>query len=1084
MSIQKLLIANRGEITIRIAQTAADMGIQTLAVFSGDDAASLHIQRCDGAVELPADGPRAYLDIDALIAIALENGCDAIHPGYGFLSENADFVERTTQAGLVFVGPSAATIALFGDKVQAKALAKKHNIPTIPGIDPAKGAPITPDALLTFWNTQPPNAAMLIKAVSGGGGRGMRMVHSGDEITAAFDTCQAEAQQAFGNPALYGERVVRNARHVEIQVLGDGTGAAVHFGERECSLQLRNQKMIEIAPSPSLSPDIRALLCDAALTLAKATKYSGLGTVEFLLEGTAQTPFFIEVNPRIQVEHTITEQLFNVDLVRLQLQIAGGKTLNGLNLTQASISAQPGYAMQCRVTMETLSKDGAATPANGTISRFEPPTGPGLRIDSFGYGGYPVNTGFDPLIAKLIVRSENDDYDHITQKSARALRAFTISGIATNLGFLQALLAQDAVRKNAVTTTYIAENLATLIAAQPEIASPVAQQSAPPPAENPTIPDGQHGLTSPIQATLFALHISVGDTIALGQEIATFEAMKMEHVLTADCAGTITSIPAILGKTLPIGGLVATLLPNGNTATIAQSAIAKDLDYIRPELAELRHRRSFGQDEKRPVAVAKRKKLGKNTARENLALMCDPDTFEEYGGLALAAQRRRRSTEDLIENTTGDGIITGFGDVNNDLFTKDKTRVALAIYDYLVLAGTQGQRNHHKQDRLFSLALKYQTPVVLFAEGGGGRPGDTDHNIITGLDVKTFATFAALSGKVPMVGVASGRCFAGNAALLGCCDVIIATEDANIGMAGPAMIEGGGLGSFRPEQIGPIDVQTENGVVDIRVKDEVEACAIAKKYLSYTQGELTKWDAPDQRHLRSLIPENRKQVYDIRAVLNGLADTDSVLELRPTYGIGIITAMLRIKGRAYGVMANNSAHLGGAIDGDGALKAARFMGQCDALGLPIISLCDTPGFLVGPAAEETGLVRKVCQMFLAAAKLRVPVFGVVLRKGYGLGSMAMVGGGFHENAFTIAWPTGEFGAMGLEGAVRLGFKKELEAISDPIEQKALFETYLGKMYATGKASSIAAGFEIDAVIDPIETRRWISNNARGFCPPQ
>ncbi len=1083
MPIQKLLIANRGEIAIRIAQTAADMGIQTLAVFSGDDADSLHVQRCDGAVELPADGPRAYLDIDALIAIALENGCDAIHPGYGFLSESADFVEKTTQAGLVFVGPSAATISLFGDKVQAKALAQKHGVPTIPGVTPASGAPVDPAALLAFWNSLPADTAMLVKAVSGGGGRGMRMVHSGDEITAAFDTCRAEAQQAFGNPALYGERVISDARHVEIQVLGDGTGAAVHFGERECSLQLRNQKVIEITPSPSVSPDTRALLCDAALTLAKATKYSGLGTVEFLLEGAEQTPFFIEANPRIQVEHTITEQLFNVDLVEMQLHIAGGKTLADLNLTQADITAQTGYAMQCRVTMETLSEDGTATPASGTISRFEPPTGPGVRIDSFGYGGYAVNTGFDPLIAKLIVKSENGDYDHMTQKAARALQAFTITGIATNLGFLQGLLAQDAVRKNAVTTTYIAENLAALIAAQPELPPQAPQQSLPHPVQASTVPEGQHGLTSPIQATLFALHVSVGDTVALGQDIATFEAMKMEHVLTADCAGTITDIPALVGKTLPIGGLVATLLPNGDTAEIAQSATARDLDHIRPELAELRQRRSFGQDEMRPVAVGKRKKLGKNTARENLALMCDPDGFEEYGGLALAAQTRRRSTDDLIENTTGDGIITGFGDVNSDLFAKDKTRVALAIYDYLVLAGTQGQRNHHKQDRLFSLALKYQTPVVLFAEGGGGRPGDTDHNAITGLDVKTFATFAALSGKVPMIGVASGRCFAGNAALLGCCDVVIATEDANIGMAGPAMIEGGGLGQFRPEQIGPIEVQTENGVVDIRAADETEACAIARKYLGYAQGDLTDWTAPDPRHLRAVIPENRKQVYDIRAVLDGLADTDSVLELRPTFGVGIITAMLRIEGRAYGVIANNSAHLGGAIDGDAALKAARFMGQCDALGLPIISLCDTPGFLVGPEAEKTGLVRKVCQMFLAAAKLQVPVFGVVLRKGYGLGAMAMVGGGFHENAFTIAWPTGEFGAMGLEGAVRLGFRKELEAVSDPVEQKALFETLLGKMYATGKASSIAAGFEIDAVIDPVETRRWISNSVRGFCAP-
>ena len=556
------------------------------------------------------------------------------------------------------------------------------------------------------------------------------------------------------------------------------------------------------------------------------------------------------------------------------------------------------------------------------------------------------------------------------------------------------------------------------------------------------------------------------------------EAMKMEHVITADYAGEVIAIQAETGKSLAKGTLIATISPDGSELQQVKSTGVVDLDHIRPELAELRRLTSFGHDEMRVEAVAKRKMRGKNTARENLAQLCDTESFEEYGALALAAQSRRRSRDDLIAKTTGDGIITGFGDVNGDLFDSSKTRCALAIYDYMVLAGTQGQRNHQKQDRLFELALRRKTPVILFGEGGGGRPGDTDHNIKAGLDVSTFATFAALSGKVPLIGVVSGRCFAGNAALIGCCDVIIATEDANLGMAGPAMIEGGGLGRFRPEDIGPIEVQTQNGVVDIRVSDENEACKVATQYLSYLQGAFTDWQAPDQRLLRAAIPENRKQIYDVHQVIAALADVDTVLELRAAFGIGIVTAFIRIEGRAYGVMASNCAHLGGAIDGDAALKAARFMTQCQAAGLPIISLCDTPGFLVGPEVEKSGQVRNVCQMFLAAAKLTVPVFGVVLRKGYGLGAMAMVGGGFHENVFTIAWPTGEFGGMGLEGAVQLGFSKELEAVADPVEKQALFDQYLGALYAEGKATSMASGLEIDAVIDPAETRRWISNSAR------
>ena len=411
--------------------------------------------------------------------------------------------------------------------------------------------------------------------------------------------------------------------------------------------------------------------------------------------------------------------------------------------------------------------------------------------------------------------------------------------------------------------------------------------------------------------------------------------------------------------------------------------------------------------------------------------------------------------------------------MNGGLFGPERARCLIVAYDYTVLAGTQGARNHKKQDRLFELAERQRLPIVLFAEGGGGRPGDTEGLGVTGLDVPTFAQFAKLSGLAPLVGVASGRCFAGNAALLGCCDVVIATRDSSIGMGGPAMIEGGGLGVVRPDDVGPVSMQAPNGVIDIVVEDEIEAAAAAKTYLSYFQGRTTSWTAPDQRRLRGLIPENRLRVYDMRAVVEALADEGSVMELRAAFGLGIVTALVRIEGRPLGLIASNPRHLGGAIDSDAADKAARFLQLCDAYDLPIVSLCDTPGFMVGPEAETTALVRHVCRMFVTAASVTAPWFTIVLRKGYGLGAQAMAGGGFHAQCFTVSWPTGEFGGMGLEGAVRLGFRKELAAIEDAVEREKLFRTMVAKYYETGKATNIASVLEIDQVIDPIETRRWI-----------
>ncbi len=587
-------------------------------------------------------------------------------------------------------------------------------------------------------------------------------------------------------------------------------------------------------------------------------------------------------------------------------------------------------------------------------------------------------------------------------------------------------------------------------------------------------------LSASFAGTVIRVQVAPGDVVVAGAPLVVLESMKMEHVVEAAAPGRVDVVVVAPGDAVQTGDLLVTMSGAEPAPRGGADAGGADVDVdragtpaLRPELAELRARVAATRDAGRPEATARRHAAGRRTARENLEDLCDPGSFEEYGALVVAAQRARRSHDDLVASTPADGLVAGIARVNGDLFGPQRARCAVVSYDYAVLAGTQGQMNHRKKDRLFELAARLRLPVVLFAEGGGGRPGDTDTAVVTGLDTEAFALFAGLSGRVPLVGIVSGRCFAGNAALLGCCHVVIATPDATIGMGGPAMIEGGGLGVVAPDDVGPVSVQVPNGVIDVLCADERQAVAVARRYLGYFQGDVEGWTGPDQDALRTVVPAERRRAYDVRPALHLLADEGSVLELRPSFAPGMVTALARLEGRAVGVIANNPEHLAGAIDAAGADKAARFMQLCDAFGLPLVSLCDTPGIMVGPEAEATALVRHVSRMFVVGASLRVPLCCVVLRKGYGLGAQAMAGGGFRRPVFTAAWPTGELGGMGLEGAVRLGFRRELEAIDDPGEREAAFEAMVARAYEHGKALNVAEHFEIDDVIDPADTRARI-----------
>lgn len=574
---------------------------------------------------------------------------------------------------------------------------------------------------------------------------------------------------------------------------------------------------------------------------------------------------------------------------------------------------------------------------------------------------------------------------------------------------------------------------------------------------------------SPLTGVVEEVTVSEGQYVQQGDLLLVLESMKVHVRIEAEISGNVGHVSLQKGDAVTRGQLMLVLQETKQTPQTRASA-DKSPDTTHPSIDLLKQRLELTGDEARPNAQAKRHAKNYSTARENLARLCSPKDFQEYGQLAVAAQRQRQDYDTLKTSTAADGVITGVG-------TVDGIKTALVINDYSVLAGTQGFFHHQKIDRMLAIAGSRTLPVIMFTEGGGGRPGDTDVTTVnSGLQCTSFGTWAGLSGRVPRISIANGYNFAGNAALFGAADITIATRTSWIGMAGPAMISGGGLGDFKPTDIGPIEIQSLNGVVDIVAKDEADACEITKQVLAVLTGKTDdNWKSSPQDSLRSVMPDSRRVTYNVRDVLSTVADHDSLLELQAGFGGSVITAFMRVEGKPIGVLANDCCVLGGAIDVDAGQKAARFMQLCDDFNLPIVSFCDTPGFMVGPAHEEQAAVRRLADMFRVGAQITVPFYAVVLRKCYGLGAQAMLGGSTQRPLYTLSWPTGEFGPMGLEGAVTLGFKKELEAQENEQDRNALFERLLAEQYSRGQAIEVASVLELDAVIDPFETR---SNLAR------
>ena len=1112
MPIQKLLVANRGEIAIRVMRAARELGIPSVAVYSSDDAASLHVRRADESQALPGAGARGYLDIEAVVEAAKASGCDAVHPGYGFLAENAEFARRCAEEGITFVGPSVGSLELFGDKAQARNLAVGHDVPVLPGSADAVGL----DEARSFFDSLGDGGAMVIKAIAGGGGRGMRVVMEAAEIEEAYARAQSEAGAAFGNDAVFVERLIARARHIEVQIVGDGQGGVAHLGERECSLQRRHQKVVELAPSPWLSQATRDQITAAAVRMASAVNYQSLGTFEFLVDERDESTFaFIEANPRLQVEHTVTEEVTGVDLVKAQLRIAGGASLGDVGLEQDSVPAPRGYAIQCRVNMERMQADGEVRPSGGMLTTFEPPSGPGVRVDSYGYPGYTTNPNFDSLLAKVITSSASGDFADTVGRAERALGEFQVAGVETNLRFLTRALEHDDFVRGGVYTRWVDDNIAELVAAaEPEPVAAgaggngasglagaqlntkdplaglnyfregsgtregqvgaVATAPGAQPAPDIVGPPNTTPVRSPLQGTILEITVAVGDPVREGQQMFVMDSMKMEHLIKSDVGGMLRQLTVAAGDVVYEGHPLAFIEEADVGEAIVEEKVEIDLDYIPERLQEFFELQAVGFDENRKEWVDKRHAKGKMTQRECLVEFVDEGSWFEMGELVLPARHMIMSDEELRHRAPADGMITGIATVNGDQFEEQRATTLFAMYDETVWAGTQGMMGHLKTDRVIKIAHEQATPLIIWAEGAGGRSGDTDMSHITAAGqafTETYDMLAKLSGSVPTIGITAGRTFAGNASILGILDCVIATRDANIGMGGPATIEGGGLGLFTPEEIGPMEDLGPAGSVDILVEDDHEAIAATKKYLSYFQGPIDEWECADQRRLRHVIPENRLHTFKVREVIELLADTGSVLELREEFGVGIVTSLIRIEGHPVGIIANNNEHLGGAVDSPGADKLCRFAQLCDAFNIPILVLCDTTGMMVGPDVERTGLARKCNNVFVTLANVQTPKFCLILRKAYGLAAQAMQTGSARAPTWTLAWPTTEIGGMNLEAAVRLGNRAELAAIEDIDERAARYEELVAEAYRRGKGVNSSSVLENDGIIDPAETRR-------------
>lgn len=1096
---KRVLIANRGEIAIRIARAAAALGMESVSVHAPADARSLHTRMSSVTRLIGAgltDPVQPYLDAAELVATAQEAGCDCVHPGYGFLAESAAFAAACAGAGLTFTGPSAETLALFGDKTRARALAASLGVPTLLGSNALNSVAEAAAAAAAL------GYPVMLKAAAGGGGRGMRRLGDEDALAEAFARCRGEAEAAFGDGALFVEKLIERPRHIEAQVLGDAAGAVMHLWERDCSVQLRNQKVVEIAPAPGLKPELRARLLEDALRLARAAGLRNAGTVEFLYSPETDGYYFIECNPRIQVEHTVTEEVTGVDLVEAQFRLAAGESLSDLGL-----SAPPsvrGFAVQARVV----------SAGAGAMTGYREPSGPGLRVDSCGYPGYAPPPQFDPLFAKVIARSNSTDtLASALERLGRALAEFHVAGLPTNLGQLQAIVADPSLAAGEARTTLLAER-PELASAKPAPAAALALMDAGadaavrralPPQDLPplSIAPGDEPIESPLSGQVVDVLVAVGQAVAAGDVLIVVSAMKMETAIAAPCAGVVTRLAAVgPGTAVAAGQRLMAIKPIAGAGRTASPADSRAEGWT-PLLEKVGALRSLAHSRfvegSQDLGVARQRSRGKLTCYERIAQLLDPGSFREIGSVAGFA------------SYAADGEIAAFSAANHvgGWGAIEGRRTVVCADDFTSRGGHSDGAIGQKSRHLDELSLAYRCPSVRLldgssgggsvatmvprqaqagesaaeesrgaieagrprVEGGGGSflPGHLGSSLYA-QQLATVPVVNLLLGSVVGIGAAK--------AVLGHFSVMV-RDIAQLFVAGPPVVAHAMGYDISKEDLGDWRIHCRNGSVDNLAESEAEAFAQARRFLSYLPQSV--YDAPPRRgcadpldrraeELLTLVPVKRTATFDMRQAIRLMVDEGSFFEVGPLWGTDQIAGLARFAGAPVGVIASDSRHEnGGALTADGCDKLRRHLDLCDLFHLPIVNLVDNPGFAVGLEHEMAGTIRRGGEWMIAFAQVSVPIFTVIMRRSFGVAGNNYATPRHGANA-RVVWPAADVGGIPPEGGIEAAYKRQLTEATDPAALRAEIEARIESV--RGPVGPLNR-FQMEEMIDPRDTRAWI-----------
>ena len=1119
---KRALISNRGEIAIRIAKSAAALGMESVGVYPAIDALSLHTRCMTESHEIGTaqDAVGAYLNAEALIQIAKASGCDCLHPGYGFLSENAPFAELCAAEGITFIGPPPEALALFGDKVRTRALAESLDIPVVPGSAAPLGSALEAENVANDLGYP-----VMLKAAAGGGGRGMRVVERAEEMAEAFERCRSEAQAAFGDGSVFIERLVARPRHIEVQILADPCGNVVHLHDRDCSVQLRHQKVVEVAPAPGLKTDLRQKILNAAITLVQAASYVNAGTVEFLVSPETGEYFFIECNPRIQVEHTVTEQVTGIDLVEAQFHIAAGATLASLGLgDQHAVGAPRGFAVQARVVAIST----------GHLTAYKEPSGVGIRVDACGYLGYAPPPQFDPLLAKLICTSRS--YAAALERTVHALDEFHIGGLQTNLHQLRAILSHPSVQAGDARTSLLAEaaeiNTASFSASEGSALALLQQQAAKmdrmgkmgkmggaapssirssqsattdmPALE---VAQGQAAVECPVESSVVEIRVSEGDNVSQGDILLVVSAMKMETMLTASCAGIVTALqPLQTGDSVAAGQVVAVVSPAPNGPTQGSSEQSSNTNSEQPWeslLEEVRVLQNFAKQRLEPDSndpgVVRQRSRGKLTCRERIELLLDEGSFREVGSVAGFASY---DEDGAITGFTPANSVGGWGKIDRrsvivcaDDFTSrgghadgaiaaksgylDRLATEMCMPSLRLLDGSSGggsvaamipaqKKEGESSAKESAGAIKAGRPRV---SGGGGSylPGHLGSSMYTE-QLSTIPVVNLLLGSVVGIGAAK--------AVLGHFSVMV-RDIAQLFVAGPPLVSHAMGYDISKEELGGWHIHCTNGSVDNLAESEEEAMEMTRQFLSYLPASV--YEVPPvlaasdpiarrEEQLATLISRKRTTTFNIRKAIRLMADKDSFFEIGPLWGTDQVTGFVRFDSHPLGVIASDSQHVnGGALTADGCDKLTRHLDLCDLFHIPILNLIDNPGFAVGLEHEIAGTIRKGAEWMVAFAQVGVPIFTVLMRRSFGV-----AGNNYatprSKASVRVTWPAADVGGIPPEGGIEAAYKRQLAEAEDPaalrVELNARIESARGPLGPLNK-------FQIEEMIDPRDTRRYV-----------